>query len=247
MVNHLTGRVIWSGKGESAATLKGFFAQLGAEGRRPIEVVTMDMDAAFEKAVRESLPQAKIVYDRFHVVQLVNEAVDETRRDEVRGATNKAEAKVLKKTRYATLKNPWNLTRREKEKLSELSKKNRRLYRAYLLKEAFLEVFETRDPEEADQIFKEWYGWARRSRLEHIRRLAQSLRDRWAGIRRYVELTVTNGIVEGFNAKIRMLSHRAFGFHSAEALIAMIYLCCSGIKIRPMGYGGLDPTSLQLC
>jgi hypothetical protein len=62
-----------------------------------------------------------------------------------------------------------------------------------------------------------------------------------------VELGVTNGIVEGFNAKIRMLSHRAFGFHSAEALIAMIYLCCSGIKIHPIGHGGSSPTSLQLC
>lgn len=234
VVNHLTGRVAWSGVGQSSATLGRFFAELGALGRSTIEVVTMDMDSAFEKAVRDHLPEVEIVYDRFHVVQLVTKAVDEVRRSEMR-ASAPEESKLLKGYRWPTLKNPWNLTRREREKLSELPRNNMRLYRAYLLKEAFQQVFDSETPEEADRIFTEWYGWARRSQIEPIRRAAQSLKQRWQGIRRFIQLRLTNAIVEGFNSKIRMLSHRAFGFHSADALIAMIRLCCSGIQLEPLG------------
>ncbi len=236
VVNHLTGKVVWSGAGQSSATLGRFFHALGTSGRSSIEVVTMDMDVAFEKAVRDHLPKAEIVYDRFHVVQLVTQAVDEVRRSEMR-ASDSEERKLLKGYRWPTLKNPWNLTRREREKLSELPRNNMRLYRAYLLKEAFQVIFDSETPEEADRIFTEWYGWARRSQIEPIRRLAQSLRQRWQGIRRFIQLRLTNAIVEGFNSKIRMLSHRAFGFHSADALIAMIRLCCSGIQLEPLGHG----------
>jgi len=234
VVNHLTGRVVWSGPGQSSATLGGFFIALGATGRSTIEVVTMDMDAAFEKAVRDHLPKAEIVFDRFHVVQLVNRAVDEVRRSEMR-ASDPEERKRLKGCRWSTLKNPWNLSRREKEKLSDLPRNNRRLYRAYILKEVFQQVFDAETPEEADRIFTEWYGWARRSQIEPIRRLAQSLKQRWQGIRRFIQLRLTNAIVEGFNSKIRMLSHRAFGFHTAGALIAMIRLCCTGLQLKPIG------------
>jgi transposase len=236
VVNHLTGRVVWSGPGQSSATLVRFFDQLGASGRSTIEVVTMDMDAAFEKAVGERLPHAEIVYDRFHVIQLVTQAVDELRRSEMRACSHD-ERKRLKGYRWPTLKNPWNLTRSEQEKLSELPRNNMRLYRAYLLKEAFQVIFDSETPEEADRIFTEWYGWARRSQIEPIRRVAQSLKQRWQGIRRFIQLRLTNAIVEGFNSKIRMLSHRAFGFHSAPSLIAMIRLCCSGIHLEPLGHG----------
>jgi len=236
VVNHLTGRVVWSGPGQSSTTLGGFFDTLGAAGRSNIEVVTMDMDSAFEKAVRDHLPKAEIVFDRFHVVQLVNQAVDEVRRSEMR-ASDPEERKRLKGYRWPTLKNPWNLTRREKEKLSDLPRNNRRLYRAYILKEAFQQIFDTETPEEADRIFTEWYGWARRSQIEPMRRLAQSLKQRWQGIRRFIQLRLTNAIVEGFNSKIRMLSHRAFGYHTADALIGMIRLCCTGIQLEPLGHG----------
>lgn len=235
VVNHETGRVVWSGVGQSSATLGQFFRDLGAVGRSAIKAVTMDMDVAFEKAVRDHLPTAEIVYDRFHVVQLVTQAVDEVRRSEMR-ASDPEDRPLLKGYRWPTLKNPWNLSRRERQKLSELPRNNMRLYRAYLLKEALQEALAAETPEEADRIFTEWYGWARRSKLEPFRRVAQSLKQRWQGIRRFIQLRLTNAIVEGFNSKIRMLSHRAFGFHSADALIAMIRLCCAGIHIQPLGY-----------
>lgn len=238
VVDLLTGRVIWSGEGQSAATLGRFFEEIGKEERAKIRIVSMDMDLAFEKAVRDCVPQAEIIYDRFHVVQMLNEAIDETRRELMREMEDDPDGRaILKGSRWPLLKNPWNMTRRERERLSTIAIHNKKLYRAYLLKEAFQEIYEATSVETADALFTEWYAWARRSRLEEMRRVAQTFKQRWEGIRRYVEFKFSNGIVEGFNSKIRMLSHRAFGFHSAQALIAMIHLCCSGVSITPVGQG----------
>lgn len=235
VVDHISGRTVWAGAGKSGETLGLFFAELGPERSKAIEIVTMDMSAAYEKAVRDHVPHAEIVYDRFHVVQLVNAAVDEVRREEVRLAEPE-QKKSLKSTRWPLLKNPWNLWRNERQKLSELQRNNRRLYRAYLLKESFQEIYEAPSSTQADGLFSEWYRWARRSRLEPFRTLAATLDDHWSGIRRFLEVKLTNALVEGSNSKVRMISHRAFGFHSAAALIAMIYLNCSNIVIPFIGW-----------
>lgn len=235
VVDHISGRTVWAAAGKSAETLGLFFAELGEERCRAIEIVTMDMSAAYEKAVRDHVPHAEIVYDRFHVVQLLNAAVDEIRREEVRIAEPE-QKKALKSTRWPLLKNPWNLWRYERQKLSEIQKNNRRLYRAYLLKESFQQIFEASSAAEADDLFVEWYGWARRSNLQPFRTLAETLDKHWPGIHRFVELRLTNAIVEGSNSKVRLISHRAFGFHSAAALIAMIYLNCSNIEIPFIGW-----------
>lgn len=235
VIDHVSGRTVWAAPGSSAETLKSFFAELGAERTARLRVVTMDMGAAYAKAVRACAPAAEIVYDRFHVVQLLNQALDEVRRNEVRSAAPESR-KQLKSTRWPLLKNPWNLTRREKQKLAELQRNNRALYRAYLMKEAFQQIYDAETPEIADQLFGEWLAWARRSRLKPLKRFAKTVSDRWAQIRRFVELKMTNAIVEGNNSKIRMISHRAFGFHSAAALIAMIYLNCSKIVVPFVGW-----------
>ncbi len=238
VVNLLTGKVVWSGDGQSSTTLMRFFKEIGAEERASIAVVAMDMDPAFEKAVRESIPDAQIIYDRFHVVKLLNDALDEIRRELMRELTEEPERrKELKGSRWSLLKNPWNLTRRQKEKLATVAVRNKGLYRAYLLKETFQEIFGASTVEQANERFKQWYAWAIRSRLGPMKRVAATMKKHWAGIRAFIEFRFTNGPVEGYNSKIRMLSHRAFGFHSASALIAMIYLCCSGVTITPMGQG----------
>ena len=236
VVDHEMGRVIWAHEGQDSATLGRFFEQLGKEQRDQILVVSMDMDEAFKKAVRQWLPNAEIVYDRFHVVQLLNRAVDEVRRSEFRQTEGELRS-TLKATRWALLKNPWNLTRKERGKLSSVQQTNKRLYRAYLLKETFQRVFTSESLKAAEREFKDWFAWARRSKLAPFKRLANTFRTHWPGIRRFLEWGLTNAPVEGMNSKIRMISHRAFGFHSAEALIAMIMLCCSGIQLLPLGHG----------
>jgi len=237
VVDHERGRVVWAAEGKSSETLGQFFQLIGSERSAAIEVVTMDMSAAFIKGVTEHAPNAEIVFDRFHVVRLLLDAVDEVRREQQRALEDAGEGKALKKTRFSLLKNPWNLTRKEKQKLAAIQLNNRPLYRAYLLKESFQSIYDARTVAEADERFAGWYGWARRSRLQPFVSLAETLRTYWSGIRRFIELRITNGPVEGYNSKIRMISHRAFGFHSANALIAMIMLLCSGITISPLGHG----------
>jgi len=100
------------------------------------------------KAVSERLPQAQIVFDRFHVQSLVSDALDEVRRTEVRALPGE-HAKTVKKTPYPLLKNPWNLTRKDQQKLADLQRNNARLYRAYLLKEAFAKALDYRQPKRA--------------------------------------------------------------------------------------------------
>jgi len=142
----------------------------------------------------------------------------------------------LKSSRWPLLKNPWNLTRTEQQKLSDLQRNNQRIYRAYLLKESFQQIYDAPSASHADDLFVEWYRWARRSGLDPIRRFAATIRSDWPAVRRFLEVKLTNAIVEGTNSKIRMISHRAFGFHSAAALIAMIYLNCSGIVLPFIGW-----------
>lgn len=237
VVDHERGRVVWAAEGKSSDTLGRFFETLGPARKSSIEVVTMDMSAAYIKSVTECLPQAEIVFDRFHVVRLLMDAIDEIRRDEMRAVAEAEDRKTLKSSRFPLLKNPWNLTRQENQKLSAIQRNNRRLYRAYLLKESFQQIYNVATLEAADRLFREWYRWARRSRLAPLVRVAQTMKEHWPGIRRFIELRITNGPVEGYNSKIRMISHRAFGFHSADALIAMIMLLCSGITLIPLGHG----------
>jgi transposase len=235
VVDHISGRTVWAAPGKSADTLGLFFAELGPERSQAIEIVTMDMSAAYTKAVRDHAPQAEIVYDRFHVVQLLNAAVDEVRREAMRIADDE-QKHSLKSTRWPLLKNPWNLTRRERQKLSDLQRNNRRIYRAYLLKESFQQIYDAPNVTQADDLFSEWYAWARRSCLEPFRKFAATIKSHWPAVRRFLEVKLTNAIVEGTNSKIRMISHRAFGFHSAAALIAMIYLNCSNIVVPFTGW-----------
>jgi transposase len=237
VVDHERGRVVWAAEGKSSETLDQFFRLLGPERSGQIEVITMDMSAAYMKSVAAWAPRAEIVFDRFHVVRLLLDAVDEVRREQQRQLEGTNDRKILKKSRFSLLKNPWNLTRKEEQKLATIQINNKPLYRAYLLKESFQAIYDSRVVEDADDQFAEWYGWARRSRLRPFVTLADTLRNYWSGIRRFIELRISNGLVEGYNSKIRLISHRAFGFHSASALIAMIMLLCSGITLAPLGHG----------
>ena len=143
------------------------------------------------------------------------------------------EGHAIKKSRWPLLNNPWNLTRKQRQKLSEIQKNNKRLYRAYLLKEALAKALDYRQPWRARKALDEWLAWASRSRQAAFLRVAHTIRKYKEGILAYIEERLTNGIVEGINNRIRMVARRAFGFHSAEALMAMLYLCCSGIQLNP--------------
>lgn len=234
VVDHTGRRVVWSHPGKNAATLKTFFDELGPERCAKLEAVTIDMSAAYIKAVTECVPQAQLIFDRFHVQQLAHDAVDEVRRDEVRAATSDAARDQVKQTRWSTLKSFWNLSLFDSVRLSQLQRENKRLYRAYLLKEALVRILDCHHGWLAEQKLEQWIRWARRSRLAPFKRVAATIRAHAAGILAYVRSGLSNGRTEGLNGKARTLTRRAYGFHSAHGLIALLKLCCSGIHLRPV-------------
>lgn len=236
VVDHDRRRIVWAAKGKSSETLDAFFDELGEERAKEIEIVTIDMSAAFIKSIQAKAPGARIVYDLFHVLKLASEAVDEVRRAKVRQLKeldDPEEAAAVKKSRYALLKNPWDLSAKEWDKLSAIQKHNAPLYRAYLLKEALADIFREPSEETAEAELDRWLAWASRSKLGPFVKAARTVRKYKDGILAYVETRLTNGRTEGFNNKLRMIARRAFGFHGAGALIGMLFLCCGGVTVAP--------------
>lgn len=223
VVDHDRRRVIWAAPGRSAEVLARFFSELGPERCEAIEEVTMDMGQAYMQAVKAALPNARISLDRFRVQQLASDAPDEVRRSIVRQTEDPQDASALKHSRFALLKSPWNLTPAEKEKLSEVQRTNQRLYRAYLLKETLADALDHRQPKRARDMLDAWLSWASRSKLKPFVKVARTIRAHIEGIMAYVSTRLTNGIVEGINNKLRMIARRAYGFHSAQALLIFAY------------------------
>ena len=233
VVDHERGTVVWSRKGKSAETLRAFFEELGPERCALLESATIDMSAAYISAVTQMAPNARLVYDRFHVQRLVQDALDETRRDEVRRAGSPEERRALKGTRWALQKSEWNLTDAEQKTLDELETSNRPLYRGHLLKELFAQILAGKQVNVAQRRIVAWIAEARASGLPRFARAANTIEKHLDGILEYIRTRSSNGRVEGLNGKIRTITRRAFGFHSARSLIAMIFLCCGEVKVTP--------------
>jgi transposase len=233
IVDHVRGGVVWAHPGKNAETLNFFFEELGKERCAQLEAVTLDMSAAYLKAVTAASPQARVIFDRFHVQRLAHDALDEVRREEVREA-HSDDRQALKKSRFALHKNPWNLSALEVAKVAEVQKANQSLYRAYLLKESLAAILDGRQVNVARKKIIEWADWAARSRLKPFQKLAGTVRGHLEGILAYVATGLSNGRTEGLNGKIRTITRRSYGFHSAQSLISLIFLCCSGIILQPV-------------
>lgn len=234
VIDHESGELVWAKPGKSADTLRTFFDELGPLRCAELEAITIDMSPAYIQAIADKAPGATVVFDRFHVQRLAHDALDQVRRAEVREVADPADRRALKKTRWPLLKNPWNLHGFEAEKLSVLQRRNRRLYRGYLLKEALCEILDRRQVNVARRKLAEWFAWAVRSRLEPFRKLAHTIRAHTDGILAYIRSGLSNGRTEGLNGKIRTITRRSYGFHSPTSLIALMFLCCSGIHLDPL-------------
>lgn len=227
-----SGRILWSREGRSAATLLEFFAEIGAEACARIRHAAIDMSEAYAQAIRESLPNAQLVYDRFHVQQLASKAVDQVRRAEWQRLRGTEDAHRVKHTRWVLLRSPWNRTPAENERLAALPKENRLLYRAYLLKESLADIYRNLyTPGWARRLMGQWLSWAARSRIEPFRKLARTIKRCLDGVLAYFDTGYTTSRAEGLNTKARLATRQAYGFHSADAVRAMIELRCTGIVV----------------
>ena len=233
VADHHTGAIVWCAPGRNSATLAGFFDDLG-DRKRSIRAVSIDMSGEYQRAIRQAVPDAEICFDPFHVVRLGARATDQVRRDEWNrhDRSHTPAGRWVKGTRWSLLKAPENQTVGQLATLWEVQQANRSLYRAFLLREELRLLYHLPDPELAPAHLDAWLAWASRSRLRPFVRLARTLRAHRTGILAAIRLSLSNGRLEGLNSKIRLLSHRAFGFHSPDPLIALVYLCCAGLTIE---------------
>src|SRR3954470_1826905 len=232
VADHTTGAIVWCHPGRNSATLAAFFDALG-DARESIRAISIDMSGEYQRAIRGAVPDAEICFDPFHVVRLGARAVDQVRRDEwnQHDRSRTPHGRWVKSTRWSLLKAPEHQSVRQLATLHEVSQVNQRLYRAFLLREELRLLYHLPDPELAPAHLDAWLTWATRSRLRPYVRLARTLRQHREGILAAIRLGLSNGRLEGLNSKIRLISHRAFGFHSADPLIALVYLCCSGVTV----------------
>ena len=243
------GRVVWAHEGKNAETLMSFFDELGPERVAKLEAISLDMGRAFEKATTEKAPHVRQCVDPFHLVALANEAINQARRwawnEERRVAPKKLrgrprldevrprdQARWTKHTRWALLKDPDHLSDEQLNVLHELRRNNSVLYRSWQLKESLRDLYRLANPKDAPEHLEWWLRWASRSRIPAFVKLARTVRKNRERILAAVELNLSNSKLEGLNSKIRLINHRGYGHHSAEAIIAMIYLCCGGLTIE---------------
>jgi len=232
--DHRTGAIVWMRPGRNAATLQAFFTEL-SERRQSIRAVSIDMSGGYAKAVREGLPDAEVCIDPFHVCQLAARAVDDVRRSEwnAKGKSKTAGGKWVKGVRWSLLKAPSasrspSSPRSARSRSPTVASFGRSCSRSSCGCSTTWTI-----PRMAPEHLAAWLGWASRSKLRPFVKLARTIRRHREGILSAIRLGLSNGRLEGLNSKVRLISHRSFGFHGAPPLIALVYLCCGGLVVTP--------------
>jgi len=190
---------VWVGRGHRKETLDAFWLGLSLEERGAIEGVAMDMSEAYFHSTMEHLPDAqhKIMFDKFHIAQLLTHAVDLERRAAGR------EDPGLKHTRYSWLRNPAGMEHAERLSFARLRRQHARVGRAWSIKELFSEFWRYRQAASARRFFARWFAWAVRSQLPRIVSVAHTLKQYFENIITYLRVPITNALTESINSKIR--------------------------------------------
>jgi transposase len=214
-------QILFATEGKDASTVKRFQQDLVAHKGDP-EAITefcSDMSPAFIKGVADNFPKAHLTFDKFHIMKIINEAVDEVRRQEQK------ERPELARTRYIWLKNRNNLKQTQIETLEklQLKKLNLKTSRAYHIRLNFQDFF-TQPLETAETFLNKWYFWATHSRLQPMKEAAYTIKRHWNGVLRWLHSRINNGMLEGFNSLVQSTKARARGYRTNRNLIAMIYL-----------------------
>jgi len=214
-----SGAVVHVGKGKGGDALKPFWKRLRASGAK-IEAVATDMSPAYIEAVEAHLPNATLVFDRFHVIKLYNEKLSDLRRDLHRQLEDTMQKSVLKGVRWLLLKRPENLdpTRNEPQRLAEALRLNEPLSIAYYLKEELNEIWEQENREEAEALLMDWILDAESTGIRMLIKFARTLRIHALGILAYYEYPISTGPLEGTNNKIKTMKRQAYGFRDPEFL-----------------------------
>jgi transposase len=218
-------RLLWIGKDRTAKTFLGFFRMLGPERSKGIRFVCSDMWKAFLKVVKKKAPGATHILDRFHIMAMLNKAIDRIRAGEAKRLKNDGYEPVLKHSRWCWLKRVWNLTKNQTIKLRQLLKYNLQTVRAYLLKEDFHRFWEYRRAGWAKRFFKNWCKRVMRSNLAPMKKVVGTLRRHEALILNWFKAkgTMSSGVVEGFNYNAKLGMRKAYGFRTYKGAEIALY------------------------
>jgi transposase len=219
-----SGVVVFVGDGKGADSLLPFWKRLRASGAR-IQAVAIDMSEAYINAVEEHLPDADLVFDRFHMVRLLGEKLTQLRRELYREAKDLLHKNVLKGTRWLLLKHPENLdeSRDEKARLAEALKLNEPLATAYYLKDDLRQLWEQPHPTAARNFVTSWYQRAMDSGIRVMQQFARTLAGRLFGIMNWFRHPISTSPLEGVNNKIKTMKRQAYGFRDQEFFKLKIY------------------------
>jgi transposase len=219
-----TGAIVYVGEGKGADSLKPFWKRLKSSRAR-IEAVAVDLSPAYTKAVTENLPEAAVVYDRFHLMKLLNEKLSDLRRELHREATDRLQKQVLKGTRWLLLKNPENLddAKGEGRRLKEALKMNESLATAYYLKDELRLFWEQPSAFAASIFLSRWILKAETSGVRMLKDFARTLARHRKGLMAWYDHPISTGPLEGTNNKIKTLTRQAYGFRDQEYYILQLY------------------------
>ena len=232
--------VIWVGKGKGRETIDLFFEkELSEEQRKQIVWACCDMSETYIGAIEDHCPNATLVLDRFHIAKALNGAVDEVRKEEWRNAPAD-KRKSLKGMRWLLFLHYSNRTKKDTRTINALRKGNRRIHRAWVLKDEFDHFWDYKARWAAERFLKRWETTALKSRLEPIRKFVKTLRKHRHRILPYIDSGLTNAVSEGVNRIIKIVKNRASGFHNLQAFTDIIFLTVGDVDIP-----GQIPASFQ--
>jgi len=229
-VNLENKKTVFVTEGKSSKTVKKFAEDLKKHGGEVsnIKDISCDMSPAFIKGVKKELPNAQITFDKFHILKIINKAVDQVRREEAKNNN------LLKNTKYIFLKNHNNLTKKQSQKLAELSisKLNIKSIRALHLRENFQEIYNARSEEDFEILINKWFFWATHSRLEPMIRAAYTIKNHWEGVLNWFESKINNGVLEGLNSVIQACKAKARGYKTFKNFRIIVYLVTGDLKFN---------------
>ena len=217
------------------ASLAAYYAQLTHNQQSALQAVAMDMWEPYIGATREGLPdgESRIVFDRFHIMREMTKAVDTVRKHEHRGFLRAGDTSPLTGTKYVWLFSNENRPEYHAETFATLQALNLKVGRAWAIKEALRTLWTYRQTAAVTRFFTRWYGWAVRSRLEPVKRVAATLKRHLDGVLRFVKHPITNGVAEGLNSKIMSIKRKAGGFRNPSNFTTAIYFHCGGLDLYP--------------
>jgi transposase len=218
-------RLLWVGRERTIESFRGFFTVIGDELASKIVFVCSDMWEPYLKVIREKCSEALHILDRFHIVAKMNKALDEIRAGESRRIASEGGVPVLKKSRWLLLKREENLKTEQRFRLRDLLRYNLKTVRAYLLKEAFQQLWDYNSPAWAGKFLDDWCRQVMRSRIEPMKNIARSLRQHRELILNYfrAQKLLSSGVVEGLNNKAKVTMRKSYGFRTFRFLELALY------------------------